>query len=103
MGQPFGIAVDGAGNVLVGLGCRVLKVAPDGGAQTMLNTAPCGDSRPSDKFDDLLDGVTLDDSGDVLVTDWWNEIHPRDRARRHNDDTGRDLSASRRHHRRPCR
>ena len=71
--RPWGLAVDGAGNVLVADSFNhcIRKVTPEGNVTTLAgtNTAGCADGVGSAALFNTPSGVAVDGEGNILVTD----------------------------------
>jgi len=74
--SPFGVAVDGEGNVYVGdqSNHRIRKVAPDGTVSTLAGTGAAGhsDSPGAQAQFNCPRGVVVDGEGNVYVADYYN-------------------------------
>ncbi len=72
--HPFGIAVDAAGNVFVGEGPRIRKITAAGVVTTFAggNAGFSNGNGTSAQFQNGLNGIAIDNSGNLFITDAFN-------------------------------
>ncbi len=72
--HPFGIAVDGAGNVYVGENCRIRKITPAGVVTTFAGGTPgfANGNGTAAQFQNGINGIATDAAGNLFVADTYN-------------------------------